>query len=195
MRLWDHRGYGSTSALRGEAQKLMIEKDQPGELLIEDAGTPIVPETTTGAVGKAAYFLGSVGLLTATAVDALAVAGRHLGFTVLGSIELVQAAAVLTATSAMVVATAVGAHASVHIVTQRLSEAARIRIARWADALGALLFAAITGGSCWVAAEMWPGFEQTELLGIGIRWLRAFWILGALLITGFFLLRAARNRT
>jgi TRAP-type C4-dicarboxylate transport system permease small subunit len=171
----------------------MTERDGPDELLIEDAGTPIVAESRApGPIAKAGYFLGSVGLLSATAVDAIAVAGRHLAFTFLGSIELVQTAAVVTATSAMVVATAVGAHASVHIVTQRLSERARLRLARWSGVLGAVLFAAIAAGSFWVAEELWPGFEQTEIIAIPLRWLRAFWILGAVLITLLFLRRAWR---
>ena len=172
----------------------MAEVRTGDDLLVEDVGAPLVDgPTDQGFVTKLAYFVGSVGLLTATAVDAVAVAGRHLGFTVLGSIELVQAAAVLTATSAMVVATAVGSHASVHIITQRLPESTRARLARSAAALGALLFLLIAAGSLWVAAELWSGHEQTELLGIGIRWLRAFWILGAVLITILFCRRAIRS--
>lgn len=172
----------------------MATPDDNGDLFIEDAGLPLAPETAkTGLIGETAYILGSIGLLGATAVDAIAVAGRHAGFTLLGSIELVQAASVITATSAMVVATAVGAHASVHIVTQRLSEHARVGLAKWAGLLGAILFIAILAGSSWVAAEMWPGHEQTELLAIPIRWLRAFWIVGALLITVLFVRRSVRS--
>lgn len=172
----------------------MTAPNDTSDLLIEDAGVPLDAEPAkSGWITELAYLLGSAGLLGATAVDSVAVAGRHLGFTILGSIELVQAATVLTATSAMVVATAVGAHASVHIVTQRLPERGRLRLARWAGLLGALLFLAIAAGSFWVAAEMWPGFEQTEILAIPIRWLRAFWILGSVLITFLFFRRAWSN--
>ena len=144
--------------------------DERDDLENDDAGTPILPQVErTGPVVRLAYLLGSIGLLSSTAVDAVAVTGRHVGFTFLGSIELVQATVVLTSTAAMVVATAVGAHASVHIFTQRMSESTRERLARWSSVLGALLFAMVLAGSAWVAAEMWPGFERTELLGIGIR--------------------------
>ena len=41
---------------------------------------------------KAAIWLGGIALLAATAIDTLAVIGRHLGIPVTGSIELMQAA-------------------------------------------------------------------------------------------------------
>src|SRR4051794_34274762 len=144
-------------------------------------------------LGRAAYAIGSAGLLVATAADALAVAGRHLGFRILGSIEIVQTSVVLIASSAMVAATIVGAHASVHIVTERLSAAAAARLARLAALLGALTFLILAAGSFWVASDLWGGFEQTELLGISLRWFRALWIAAALLVALLFLRKAVRG--
>jgi TRAP-type C4-dicarboxylate transport system permease small subunit len=57
-----------------------------------------------------------------------------------------------------------------------------------------LLFAVFATGSTWVASELWSGFEQTELLGIPLRWLRAVWITAALLITLLFVRAALRRR-
>jgi len=162
--------------------------------LRDDVGSPVVAEQSRpGPITNIAYVVGSVGLLSATTVETIAVAGRHIGFTILGSIELVQAAAVLSATSAMIIATAVGAHASVHIVTERLSEKTRAALARWTDVLGALLFGIIFAGSILIAIEMWSGFERTELLGIDLRWLRALWISGAMIVTLLFVRRATRS--
>ena len=49
--------------------------------------------------------VGSAGLLAAMTTDALAVAGRHAGIRLLGSIEIVQACIVVVATSAIVLTT------------------------------------------------------------------------------------------
>ncbi|MBC2651570.1 TRAP transporter small permease subunit [Novosphingobium flavum] len=138
------------------------------------------------------YGLGGCGLLGATAADAIAVAGRHAGFHLLGSIELVQAAAVLLAGSAMLIATVQGEHASVHMVTERLARPTAARLARLAALISGLVFLAVAAGSAWVAGDLWSGFERTELLHIPIRWLRAAWIGFALLIALTFLRRAIR---
>ena len=165
------------------------------DIFVEDIGRPApIESAAAGGLTKAAYVIGSAGLLGATAIDATAVAARHLGSPLLGSIELVQVAAVLTATGAMIVATSVGAHASVHILTQRLSQSARGVLGRCADSLGAVLFALFFAGSVWVADDMWGGFERTEILNIDLRWFRALWIVGALLITFLFVRRTIGER-
>lgn len=164
------------------------------DLVIDEEGHAVTHEPARlGPLGRTAYLIGSAGLLTATAADALAVAGRHTGFHLLGSIEVVQAAVVLIASSAMIAATIVGSHASVHIVTERLAPDNVRRLARFSDLLSALLFALVAAGSFWVATELWSGFEQTELLGIPLRWLRALWIASAILITILFVRSALRR--
>jgi TRAP-type C4-dicarboxylate transport system permease small subunit len=167
--------------------------DDSSDLVIDDEGYVAREPGPVGPVGEAAYLVGSLGLLVATAADAIAVAGRHSGIHLLGSIEVVQSAVVLVASSAMVAATIVGTHASVHILTERLTAGAGRRLARIAASLSALFFALLAVGSAWVASELWSGFEQTELLGISLRWLRALWIAAALLIV-FLFLRAATRR-
>ena len=132
-----------------------------------------------GPLATIAYTLGGIGLLGATAADSLAVAGRHTGVHLLGSIELV-----------MLLATLPDTPASGHLVTDRLSRPAAARLARVAAALSALTFLALAAGSIWLASDLWRGFEQTELLHIPLRWLRVLWIAFALVIAGRFALKA-----
>lgn len=146
-----------------------------------------------GPLARLAYLLGGAGLLGATAADALAVAGRHTGLHLLGSIELVQAMVVLLGTSAMLIATIVGGHASVHILTERLSPPLAARFARAAALVSAAVFLLLAIGSIIVARDLWAGSEQTELLHLPLRWLRLLWIVFALLISGTFLRIALRR--
>ncbi len=153
--------------------------------LASDLAPEAGPEAGTapaGPIARAAYLLGSAGLLIATASDAIAVAGRHLGFRLIGSIELVQAAVVLLASAAMLAVTIGHGHASVHMVTSRLRPKARTRFARAAALVSAGVFLLLAGGSAWILAELWNGYEQTELLHLPLRWLRLLWVVFALLI-------------
>jgi TRAP-type transport system small permease protein len=168
--------------------------DDTTDLVIDDEGKAVSHQADRpGPIVRAAYLVGSAGLLIATAADALAVIGRHTGFALIGSIEIVQMSVVLIASAAMVAATMLGAHASVHILTDRLSKAPAMRLAQVSDVLSALMFAILVAGSLWVAAELWTGFEQTELLGIPLRWFRAVWIAAAVLIFLLFLRSAMRR--
>lgn len=166
----------------------------PDEILSDVSDRPAVDTASgQGWLASAAYVLGGIGLLAATATDAVAVAGRHTGLHLLGSIELVQAAVVLLTTSAMLITTICGGHASVHIVAERLSPSAAARLGRAASFVSGLTFLALAAGSAWVASDLWNGFEQTELLHIPLRWLRAVWIVFALLIALRFFRYAFRD--
>ncbi len=166
--------------------------DDSSDLVIDEDGHAIrQAPAKVGPLGVAAYWIGSAGLLTATAADALAVLGRHTGFALIGSIEIIQVSVVLIASSAMVAATIVGAHASVHILTERLAKPTADRLARISSGLSALIFLLLAAGSVWVASDLWSGFEQTELLGIPLRWFRVAWIAAALLIVTLFVRQAA----
>jgi TRAP-type transport system small permease protein len=148
------------------------------------------PEPSTGSTGplaRFAYVLGSAGLIMATASDAFAVAGRHLGFRFIGAIELVQASVVLLACAAMLVVTIGSGHASVHMVTARLRPTVRLRLGRIVAMVCAAVFVALAAGSAWILVELWYGFEQTELLHLPLRWLRLLWVVFALLIAFEFL--------
>lgn len=182
-----------------ERAKLMAEPPPPpSPMRAEEVMSDLVPDSgraaPTGPLARLAYALGSIGLLAATAADATAVAGRHSGFQLLGSIEIVQACVVLLASSGMLIATIVGAHACVHIVTERVSKATATRLGRIADLVSAGLFAILAIGSAWVLADLWTGFERTELLQIPLRWLRLLWVGAAVAITVQFLRNAYRRR-
>jgi TRAP-type C4-dicarboxylate transport system permease small subunit len=145
---------------------------------------------------RALFVVGSVGLLGAMFVDAGAVLGRHIGTPLLGSIEIAEACIVLMASASLVTTTLERGHASVHIVTQRLGSGPRAWFQRFADALSALFFAAIVIGSGIVAADLWHGDEQSELLGIPIAPLRVFWGASAAGVAiAFFAHALARRRS
>jgi TRAP-type C4-dicarboxylate transport system permease small subunit len=140
-----------------------------------------------------AFVIGSVGLLLATATDAIAVLGRHAGFTVLGSIEIVQAAVVLIAASSMLLATLVNGHAAVHILTERLSRARAMKLAHVAALLSAGMMILLAVGSLWVLSESWSGYERSELLHIPLRWLRTLLVLALAIIAALFIAAALKR--
>jgi TRAP-type transport system small permease protein len=168
--------------------------------MAERADLPI-HEADGGSRGKIArsleqmaFVIGSIGLLIAMTTDTLAVLGRHLGIPLLGSIEVMQASVVLAASAAMVGATLRGAHASVHILVDRLGPGAKRVLHRIADGLGAVVFCVFAAGSIWIAKELWGGHELTELLHIPLRWLRVLWIAAAIMIAAILIVRALAPR-
>lgn len=143
---------------------------------------PAAAVAPTGPLSRLTYALGSIGLIAATASDAVAVAGRHLGFRLIGSIEAVQASVVLLASAAMLAVTIGRGHATVHMITSRVRRAAQTQLARIAALVSAAVFLLLAAGSAWIVAELWHGHEQTELLHLPLRWLRLLWVIFALLI-------------
>ena len=156
--------------------------------------TPTLPRGAAGLLVRASIVAGSLALLGAMSVEALAVLGRHTGRPFIGSIELVQACVVVATSSAIVGATVLKAHASVHLLTERLGATARTLLGRFADLLSAAVFAAFAGGSIWIAAELWFGDERTPLLRLPLAVLRAFWCASALLTAVLFLISALAPR-
>jgi TRAP-type C4-dicarboxylate transport system permease small subunit len=159
---------------------------------------PAAPPKTAPAPLRAprlmAYALGAGGLTLAAASDTIAVAGRHLGLHLLGSIELTQTGIVFLGAGAMLYATLEGHHASVHMLTSQLRPSTAQMLARVMAVVSACVFLAIAVGSFQVASDLWHGFEETELLRIPIRWLRALWLVASLAIALIFL-RAALTAT
>lgn len=140
------------------------------------------------------FYVGSVGLLGIMSVESVAVIGRHVGMPVLGALELAQASIVPAACAAMLIATLAGAHAAVHMLTDRMPPAAREFTARAGSLLAAGFFAALAAGALWLAGEYWNTFEHTEVLHIPFRPLRALVALSALALAGLFLHRAFRPK-
>lgn len=157
------------------------------------AGEAVPPATVLGPFSRFVFFIGSAGLIVAAAADALAVLGRHVGFRILGSIEIVQVAVVLIASAAVVGATLLRAHAAVHLLTSRLSPVTAARLGRVMDVLAALTFIAMAAGSLWIASDLWNGHERTELLKLPLRPFRLIWIAATLTAAAMFLAHAVRR--
>lgn len=138
---------------------------------------------------SAVIWLGGLALLAATAIDTLAVIGRHVGLPLLGSIELVQAAVLVAGTVALVVATAADRHARVRLLVDRLGSSGRAVADSVADFLAALFLLGVFLGSAWLAIDVWSGHELSEIAGVPWRWLRMFVNLG-LLVVVFLTLRS-----
>lgn len=124
-------------------------------------------------------WIGGAALLAATAIDALSVIGRNVGVPFIGSIELVQAAVLVSGIAGVIFATSADEHARVRILTDRTAfgkSAARV-----IGSIGTALFlAGLLAGSSWLAADLWNGHEQSEVLNIPWRPLRLVANLGLL---------------
>lgn len=132
-------------------------------------------ETPVPAPSRIAYSVGAAGLVIAMAADFSSVVARHLGHPIHGSIEVVQAAVVIAISAALIGATFAGAHAAVHVITERLSPAVRGPLARIASLLGALFFAALCAGGLWLLTDTLPGDERTDLLHLPLAPFRLIW--------------------
>lgn len=144
---------------------------------------------------RLSYALGAAGLALAAASDFIAVAGRHLGLHLLGSIELTQTGIVLLGSGAMIYATLERHHASVHMVTARLPVPVAAVLRRFMAVISAMVFLGVATGTAWVMSDMWGGHEMTELLHIPIRWLRALWLVSGVAITALFMHQAVVRDT
>lgn len=150
-------------------------------------------ETRPSVLRRLAYGLGAVGLGLAALSDFIAVAGRHLGLHLLGSIELTQTGIVFLGAGAMLYATLERHHASVHMVTSRLSPPTAAMLRRIMSLVSAMVFLGVAIGTAWVMGDLWNGYEMTELLEIPIRWLRALWLLASFAIAALFLRQAFQS--
>lgn len=143
---------------------------------------------------KLAIWTGGLAMLAATAIDTLSVIGRNAGFPIVGSIELVQAAILVSGTVALVLATLDDRHAWVRLLTSRLREGPQFLLGRLSRLAAALLFLALAWGSIWIAADLWTGYERSELLGVPWRALRLIANLGLLSCVAIALVATFRRR-
>lgn len=123
---------------------------------------------------RALIWLGGLGLLAATGIDTASVIGRNFGWPVHGAIELIQAAVLVAGGVALVVASLGGNHAKVHLLVDRLPPARKALVTRVCELAAALFFLGLLAGSLWIAADLWHGHEQSELVGVPWLWLRLF---------------------
>lgn len=159
-----------------------------------DGDTGNTPPSDTEAppslAARIAILIGGIGLLGAMATDSIAVLGRHTGFSLLGSIEVVQTMIVLLASASIVLTTLEGRHAAVHILTERLAPATAGRLARMANGLSAIVVAVLLIGTCWLIGDLWGAHERSELLQIPFRVLRLFFAAALVIVVIAFLRHA-----
>jgi TRAP-type C4-dicarboxylate transport system permease small subunit len=120
----------------------------------------------------ALFYIGASGLMLAMLVEAVAVIGRQLGVPLLGALEIIQAAILLTASASMLSATLSGSHATVHLIVERLSHAGQAVLRRASFAIASAFFACLAMSAAWLTIEVWNDFEHSELLQIPYRPLR-----------------------
>lgn len=143
---------------------------------------------------KLAIWIGGLALLAATAIDTVAVIGRYVNLPLTGSIELMQAAVVISGTIGIVIGTIANSHARVLLLVDRLSPGMR-RIADWfSDALTLLFALALLIGSSWIAVDLWNSHEVSEVLGVPWRYLRLVVNAGLLITCGYLLFRLFRRQ-
>lgn len=123
-------------------------------------------------------------LLVAMAVDTLAMLGRQLHWPLLGAIEIVQAAVLVGAAGALFMAALAGVHARVHLLVDRLSPRGRLWSGRVNAFASVLFYVALLAGSAWIAADLWSGHEESELMFIPYRPLRMLVLVTLLALIG-----------
>lgn len=142
---------------------------------------------------KIAVWTGGISLLAATAIDTLAVIGRHAGLPITGSIELMQPAILVSGALGLVIATIVQSHARVRLFVDRLSPSSQVLADRVSDTLSLIFFTGLLLGSAWLSLDLWDSHEQSEILGVPWRWLRLFANLCMLIAAASLALRIFRR--
>lgn len=144
---------------------------------------------------RALVWAGGIALFAAMTIDAIAVIGRHVGLPLLGSIELVQAAVLVSGSIALLVATLAFAHARVHFLVERLPLRLADALHRAGVLLAALLCAALCYASFVIAQDLWLGFEESELLHVPYRPLRVLVVAVLATLTVLFAVQALRRKS
>jgi len=140
------------------------------------------------------FYVGAAALLAAMSVDAIAVAGRHLGIPFLGSLELVQALILVAASSAVVCATLAEKHAAVHLLLDRVAPATKLWMRRCNAVLCVLFLAMLAVGTGWIASDLWGAHEQSELLHIPYAPLRLICLTALVLAASALIPKIFRRR-
>jgi TRAP-type C4-dicarboxylate transport system permease small subunit len=146
------------------------------------------------------FAIGGFSLIAALGIDFLSVICRRLGFPLVGSVELVQYCIAGIVSTAVVVATLTDNHAAVHVLTERLSATARRALARLSDLMSVAFLLALLIGDAWIALELWPRDERSDLLQLPFAPMRLLWCLALALafliaLAAVFGLAASRRKS
>jgi TRAP-type C4-dicarboxylate transport system permease small subunit len=145
-------------------------------------------------MARIGVWLGGGALVAATTINLGAVVGRGMGLPLHGAIELVQVCVLVAGTIALVRATALAAHARIHLVLDRLSPPRRELADRISALAGMVFFVALLAGSAWIQADLWNAHEASEVIGVPWRVLRLVANVGLASIAALFALQALRGR-
>lgn len=137
---------------------------------------------------------GGGALIFAMGIDVLAVIGRYVRIPLLGSIELVQLMVGISGALALIVATLHARHAMVKIFLKLLSDRNAQMARRINSIFAALFFLALCVGSFWISAELWNGFEESELWQIPYRPLRILVTAAMACVSAVFLYQVWRGK-
>ncbi|WP_295638038.1 TRAP transporter small permease subunit [Novosphingobium sp.] len=148
----------------------------------------------TAPLTRIGVWLGGSALVAATSINVGAVIGRRIGLPLHGAIELVQVCVLVAGTIALVRATALLAHARIHLLLDRLPPPRRELADRLSALAGMLFFVALLAGSGWIQADLWNAHETSEVIGVPWRLLRLVANSGLVLIAALFALQALRGR-
>jgi TRAP-type C4-dicarboxylate transport system permease small subunit len=139
------------------------------------------------------FYIGAAALLTIMLVETVSVLGRHTSLPLIGAIEIIQACIIVVACASTVLTTLKSAHARVHLVLSKLSPSSRVALTRVSSMLSSLFFVSLAAGSFWLAHDTWNTFEETEVLHISFRPLRAAVVLAMVMAALVFLYNALRR--
>lgn len=151
------------------------------------------PKPTTRPRYGVLFYVGASGLMLAMLVEAIAVLGRQIGVPLLGALEIIQAAILLTASTSMLMATLTGAHATVHLLVERLSPRGQAALRRAACVVASAFFACLTIAALWLTIDAWNDFEHSELLHIPYRPLRVIVVVMTAAVAGVFAYKAVQR--
>ena len=159
-----------------------------------ESSTPTEVKRERHPLEQLLLYAGSAALLAIMLVETVSVLGRHLSLPLVGAIEIVQSSIIVVACTSTVIATLQAAHARVQLIINRLSTPLRTHLSRLSAVLSALFFLGLAAGSIWLAHDAWHAFEESEVLHISYRPLRAIVALSALITTLIFITNAIRPR-
>jgi TRAP-type C4-dicarboxylate transport system permease small subunit len=151
-------------------------------------------QATTARRRSPLFYIGAAGLLSAMAVEGIAVAGRQISVPLHGALEIIQTAILVTASVSMVSATLNNSHATVHLLTRRAPPTLKAALDRFAAVLSAVFFLGLAAAGAWLTLDHWNAHEESELLHIPFRPLRLLSFLSVIAIAGVFAYRAVSSR-
>jgi TRAP-type C4-dicarboxylate transport system permease small subunit len=143
---------------------------------------------------KILFYMGGAALLFAMSVDTIAVIGRHIGWPLWGSIEMVQAAILVASSVAILTATLARKHVRVRVLMDRLEGRSGMWLQRIQAVFCIVFFCALTAGSFWIYMDERNGFEESEVLHIPFAPLRIICIVTLLAVVLSFLIRLREYR-